>query len=265
MLLNEVPSPGMSISILKQLQQALTPLIDNMESPIAAFDADGTLWPSDVGREFFYYQVKRKLLRDPHPSQIFHSIRQKQSRKAALQWLAKAQARTSLSLMEAQVNDFLTQAPPKPFSFQKHLIEWLLKHQVSIFVVSSSLKWVLDKALIKASYPVPFSNIIGVETKIINNKITDELIEPAPIEADKPLALKKLVGNMNLLFAAGNTLSDKELLESALVKLTVASALEGSKNYASEQELLTLAKKNKWFYLEDPTSASNSSTSFGTS
>ena len=255
----------MPFSLLDQIKQAVIPLIDKTKNPIAAFDADGTLWPSDVGREFFYYQVEHKLLKDPHPNQTFHSIRQKQSRKEALKWLAKVQAKTSFSLMEEQVNNFLNQAPPIAFSFQKNLVEWLLQHKVSVFIVSSSLKWVLDKALVRAGYPVSLSKAIGVETKVVNSQITHELIEPAPIEADKTLSLKKLVGNVRPIFAAGNTLSDIELLKSAFIRLTVASAVKGSKNYTSEQKLLTIAKKKNWFYLEDPINASISSTSLGTS
>ena len=129
----------------------------------------------------------------------------------------------------------------------------------------SSLKWVLDEAIPKG-YPIQCQNIIGVETKVLHGKITDQVVKPAPIQEDKPLAFHRLAGDSLPIFASGNTLSDQALLERANhTRLVIASATYGKRNYDSEQALLAIAKQKQWFYLERPISSSNSSTSLGVS
>ena len=251
--------------LLEKIKQSLRSVINQTHNPTAAFDADGTLWPSDVGKDFFQFQVQQKLLSYSNPQQVFDDIKQNKSKKNALHWLAIAQAGHYLTDIKQQAIDFLKQHPVKPFLFQQHLIEWLIKHKVSVFVVSSSLKWVLDEAVPKM-YPIQCQNIIGVETKISRGKITDQLIQPAPIQEDKPLAFHHWAGDSLPIFVSGNTLSDQALLERAShVRLVVTSATRGKRNYDSEQALLTIAKQKQWFYLERPISSSNSSTSLGAS
>ena len=51
--------------MLKEIEYQLEKVLDSIPPPItAAFDADGTLWPGDVGRSFFHYQVKKDLLKE---------------------------------------------------------------------------------------------------------------------------------------------------------------------------------------------------------
>ena len=251
--------------LLEQIKKSLRLVIDQTQNPMAAFDADGTLWPSDIGKDFFKYQVQQKLLNHSDPQQEFNNIKDKTSKKKALEWLALGQAGCRLTDIRQQVADFLKKHPINPFSFQQHLIEWLIKYKVSVFVVSSSLKWVLDEA-IPMGYSIKCQNIIGVETKTVHGKITNQLVQPTPIQEDKPLAFHRCAGDSPPIFSSGNTLSDQALLERAShIRLVIASAVHGRRNYDSEQALLTIAKQKKWFYLEQPISASNSSTSLGAS
>ena len=111
-------------------------MIDQTHHPMAVFDADGTLWPSDVGKDFFQYQVRQKLLKSADPQQEFNNIKDNHSKKKALEWLALAQAGCNVADIKQQVIDFLKKYPVQPFVFQQHLIEWFIKHKVSVFVVS---------------------------------------------------------------------------------------------------------------------------------
>ncbi len=250
-------------SLLQCIQSQIKPLIEQATHPVAAFDADGTLWSCDVGRNFFHYQVQNRLLKPSHPQKQFNRIQQLEGKKSALQWLASIQVGCPLVRMQKWVKDFLKLYPPQPFLFQKHLINWLCKHHVEVFIVSSSLKWVLDPA-VRDYYPIPKDHIIGVETKIQKGSLTNQLIHPAPIQEDKVLALKKRISTPPVL-VAGNTLSDQALLEfSQGVRLVVAGAKKTEKNYLSEQNLLQIAKNNKWFYFE-PISSSSSSGVLGAS
>ena len=237
------------MGILEKIQRQLEQVIENTNKPIAAFDADGTLWPRDVGRDFFRYQVEKGFLKEKtlDPQAEFDYIKVEQGRKAALLWLAQVQSGLSLETLNHWIADFLQKNPLKIFLFQKHLIDWLMNRNVSVFVVSSSLKWVLDQAL--QIYNIPKENIIGVQTLVEEGVITDKLVLPAPVHQEKVQAFQKKNKEVAPLFVAGNTLSDQALLEfSTHVRLVVATAQPGGRNYDSERQLIKIAKERNWFY-----------------
>ena len=242
----------MEKTMLKKIECQLEKVLSNTNSPItAAFDADGTLWPGDVGRTFFHYQVEKGLFKEKimDPSLEFNRIAKERGRKAALIWLAQIQSGVSLEQMNGWVKDFLKENPFKIFRFQKYLIEWMVSKSISVFIVSSSLKWILDQALQK--WPIPKDNVIGVQTWVEKGIITDKPIWPAPIHADKVSSFQKRNPKIRPVFVAGNTLSDQALLElSSYIRLVVATAQPADRNYESERKLLGIAKDRNWFYQE---------------
>ena len=238
-------------TFLKKIQSSLEEIIKDINKPLAVFDADGTLWPSDVGENFFNYQVKKGLLKDKtsDPPAEFNRIREQKGRKAALLWLAQIQSGISLETLNQWILDFLRENPFKVFLFQKHLIEWLISKNVHVFVVSSSLKWVLDQALQK--YNIPKENIIGVQTLVQQGFITSQAVLPPPIHKEKVQAFQEKSKGACPIFVSGNTLSDQALLElSSQIKLVVSTAQLGERTYDSERELLKIAQKRNWFYLD---------------
>src|SRR6266404_5671256 len=57
---------------------------------IAAFDADGTLWNTDLGEAFFHYQIKNKLVPlPPDPWGEYNRMKDHVSHTAAYVWLAQ--------------------------------------------------------------------------------------------------------------------------------------------------------------------------------
>ena len=92
------------------------------------------------------------------------------------------------------------------FLFQKNLIDWLMSKNVPIFIVSSSLKWVLDQAL--QGYNIPKENIIGLCTLVEKGIITHKPVLPASIHKEKVEAFQKKTKGASPFFVAGNTLSD---------------------------------------------------------
>lgn len=241
----------MEKTLLEKIKLKLEPIIKERDQLFAAFDADGTLWPCDVGRDFFSYQIKEGLLKikTQNPRADFDYLCKERGKYFALLWLAQIQSGFSMDQMEQWIQDFLKQSNVEIFFFQKELIDWLRNKGVQVFIVSSSLKWILDKALQKYSFPQ--GNIIGVETIVKRGIITDEIILPAPINKDKVLAFQKKTKEMNPIFVAGNTLFDQALLElSTHVRLVVSTARPGEINYPSERELLNIARSRNWFYQE---------------
>ena len=241
----------MEKAVLEKIKCQIEEVLQVTDLPTAAaFDADGTLWPCDVGKNFFQYQVEKGLLKEKtqDPFKEFNRLSQERGRKIALMWLAQIQAGVSLKQMKEWVQSFLKENPFPVFRFQKNLIEWMGSKNISVFVVSSSLKWILDQAL--TIYSIPRNNIIGVKTQVEGGIITDKPLLPAPIHADKVLAFQKeQIEKRPLIFVAGNTLSDQALLESSsYLRLVVATARPGERNYESERKLLNIAKEKHWFY-----------------
>jgi len=239
---------------LKAIKHQVTKIVEKNTSQqklIAAFDADGTLWPADVGRSFFAYQVKEKLLEKKvsDPSFVFNQIRSQKGEKEAFLWLAKVQAGVLLDQFNDWVGDFLKKNSFQMFSFQEDILNFLRKKKVHIFVVSSSLKWTLVKVL--KNYDIPPENIIGVETQVLNGKITDKAILPTSVEEGKVFALQKKTNGKLPFFVSGNTLADKALLESSThIRWVVSKASPKEKNYGSEKKLLKIAKEKNWFYID---------------
>ena len=97
----------------KEIREKLEEAIEKIDQPLAAFDADGTLWPRDVGKDFFQYQVEKALLRDKisDPRAEFNRINKEQGRRASLLWLAQIQSGFSLKMLNQWIEDFLQENP----------------------------------------------------------------------------------------------------------------------------------------------------------
>ena len=220
-----------------------------------AYDADGTLWSDDLGLSFYEYQVKNQgfppAVKDPVKEFAFHD--QKPSRRDLLIRHATAQAGHKISDLREQVKEFLEKSfCPKMFSFQLELIKWFRERDVRIFIVSSSLKWVLDGVLVR--YGFSREHILGVETQVDQQGyITDNLVCPPPIGAEKILAFKTKTNGVLPLFSAGNTMSDESLLKASKVRLVCSMAGPEERNYKSERKMLEMAKTHNWFYSESIT------------
>ena len=233
---------------------------NNKKQIFAAFDADGTLWPGDVGRGFFRFLIQKKYLikKFPNLQESFDRIVEQKGRKHALVWLAQILSGFKLTEVREWVKQFFIENPLKAFLINKCIIEFLHSKNIPVYIVSSSIQWVLEEAL--KTFNIPTYRIIGVQTIIQNEMITDKLILPAPVHEDKIKALHKKTNGENPFLASGNTPADLSLLEaSSHFKLVIASAktgddklsLGGNRIYSLEKKLVQIAKDKKWFYLED--------------
>ncbi len=243
----------MKKAFLDQIKDSIIKVFKNHSYPVAAFDADGTLWPSDVGRYFFQHQIKNHLLksREADPQKKFNSLLDtKDHRRRALTWLALVMSGFEEREVKKWGKDFLKNFPLKPFAFQQELIGWFLKQGGEVFVVSSSVRWVLEEAVSRCFPLLKKENIIGVETYVEKGVITDKLVEPTPVQDEKVKSLLKKTKGVKPVFAAGNTMSDLALLKSSSVRLAVSAAHSSHFNHSSEHELKDQAIKNGWFVYE---------------
>lgn len=216
---------------------------------IAAFDADGTLWDTDLGENFFQYQIDNKhmvLPQDPW-NHYFELKKVNDDPRNAYAWLAQINSGLRLTDVQNWAQEAFDQISPKPiFSEQKKLIDLLIKHSVQIYIVTASIKWAVEpgaKALGLTS-----EHVIGIETRVIDGFITEEILHPITYRQGKVDALLGKTGNIRPFLCAGNTIGDYELLLSSTnIRLAVSAASRDDKLFKSENELYLKAEELQWW------------------
>jgi HAD superfamily phosphoserine phosphatase-like hydrolase len=228
------------------LQQTILDLKLKNEKLYAAFDADGTLWDTDLGENFFQYQIDEKCVSlPPEPFEYYLNLKKKDPREAYA-WLAQINKGQSIE----QVKDWSQQAfnliaPPPIFSEQKKVIELLLQNNITVYIITASIKWAVEPGA--RALGLTDDNVIGVETAVEQGLVTDKTIFPITYRAGKVEALLKKTENIKPFFASGNSSGDIELLESAThLRLAVSAASRDDKLFKAESELMAVAEKNNW-------------------
>jgi len=231
-----------------EIENIIQSLKANNHQMIAAFDADGTLWDTDLGENFFQYQIDQKHVPLPaEPWDYYLSLKKKNNDpREAYAWLA--QINKGLSLQQVRTwsqQAFETVQPPPIFSEQKKLIDLFLKHGVQIYIITASVKWAVEPGA--RALGLTDDNVIGVETLIEKDLISDQAVLPITYRSGKVEALLKKTRNVKPFFASGNTSGDIELLEAAThMQLAVSAASRDDKLFRAESELMAVAEKNNW-------------------
>ena len=229
-----------TIAELKQAQQPL----------IAAFDADGTLWDTDLGETFFHHQIDEKQVPLP-PNPFEHYLEMKKINndpRPAYVWLAQINQGKSLEQVRAWAQEAFTAIKPNPiFSEQQRLIDLLKNHGAKIYIVTASIKWAVEPGALALGLTA--ENVIGVETEVQNGVITDKPVLPITYRTGKVEALLKHTGNVKPFLASGNSMGDFELLENAThIRLAVSAASRDDRLFKTELELATAAKEKNWLH-----------------
>ncbi len=178
--------------------------------PVAAFDADGTLWEGDVGDRLFEALVRRGLLA---ASREEYRARLQVDPAAAWRWACSAMAgirvdavrRVAREVVASHVSDRLFGGIRSALA-QLHAAGW------RIAVVSASSAWVVRAAVRILHLPV--DAVCGVENELAGGRLRAALRHPVPVGAGKVDAVRGLAGRLPSL-AAGNSTWDIPLLESA--------------------------------------------------
>ena len=209
---------------------------------IAVFDADGTLWPEDANDLLLNYQENHKLRK--HSDLLSYEYKHGKNRSNRCKEFACRQKGFSLEEFRAQSRQVLKENSLQVFSFQRDLLKFLKQKNIFIYIVTASLKWLVEEAVKK--YDLPVDKVLGMESHIEDGKITSQLIEPLTYGLGKGEALLKSTGQKKPLLAAGNSFSDLSLLEMAKISFVVHSADSKNENYTSEQKLKPYIEKNNW-------------------
>ena len=235
---------------LKEIKIAIDHALKKAERrPVAAFDADGTLWASDMGESLFHYQYRNDLLPNlpQNPWEYYVNFHTKEPEKAYL-WLAQINAGFPIEVVRKWAREAVKTHPePGIFNGQKDVIRHLRASGVTVYVVTASIKWAVEPAA--ELYGIPKENVIGIQTKVTNGVVTEEQEGPITYRQGKVEGLLKATGGKPPFFAAGNTPGDLPLLESAThLRMVLHSAPEGHVNYNSEQEMLKIARERGWLW-----------------
>lgn len=217
---------------------------------VAAFDADGTIWDTDVADIAFDYQIEHWDLDLPENPLDHYAKLKSEKPVAAYLWLAQVLKGRKLEDVLAK-NKEAFEAWEKEngkipvFPQQKKLIQFFHDNDVEVYIVTASVKWSVHYGAKMVN--VAEDHICGVKTKIIDGIITDEQDGPVTYRPGKAEAIKEKTENKELIFCAGNTIGDYELLKcSKGISLAVRAASESEELFATEEELHQLAKEHGW-------------------
>lgn len=213
---------------------------------IAAFDADGTLWNTDMGENFFEYQIQSKQLDLPaDPWKHYHDLKSINA-PAAYLWLAQINAGHKLSTVQSWAEDCFIQNSPAPiYSSQQDLIAQLHDNDFQVFIVTASIKWAVEPGARRLG--IPESHVLGIKTVVQEDVITDQCDGPITYREGKIQGLLQASSGIRPIFCAGNTMGDEQLLlSSAGLRLAVQSKNDGGELFKTEQELQKLAKSQGW-------------------
>lgn len=216
----------------------------------AAFDADGTLWDSDVGENFFQYQIdfcNLPPLKSMDPWKHYNGLKKIHPPDAYL-WLAQLCSPFPVEEIREWAEETLTSFPPVVLEAQKTLIHELLKRKIKVFVVSASTHWAVEAAVTLVGLTA--ESALGVKTKVVNGLVTKEQDGPITWREGKRVALLEKTQGVAPILCSGNSSGDLHLLECAsLIRLAVQTQTADSKHsglYQDEQALLAVAKERGW-------------------
>ncbi len=215
---------------------------------IAAFDADGTLWDTDMGEIFFLYQINHCRLPNMPVDPWRHYVDLKaKDRIRAYSWLAQINDGQAISQVrswaKAAIQDFEETHGPLPIlKSMQRLIHFLQKNGAEIFVVTASVKWAVEPAA--ALLGIPFEHILGFQSELDQGVVSSRMIPPPTYRQGKADALMAATQGLAPILCAGNTLGDIALLKSSSnIKLAVRTQSLTTKENDLLNDELTLQKE----------------------
>jgi HAD superfamily phosphoserine phosphatase-like hydrolase len=219
------------------------------EDPVAAFDADGTLWAIDFGETLFRYEIKNRLVPLPKdPWAHYEHLKANVSHEVAYLWLAQIHKGVPLTTVQEWAQQAMDEVAPVPLIPGQHeLIQHFRACGVRVYIVTASIRWAVEPGA--QLYGLDFDNVIGIRTKVDGNGlITDQQEGPITWREGKVQGLLEATDGQKPFFASGNTEGDLALLESAThLRLAIAASPNPSENYATEQRLQKIARERSWF------------------
>lgn len=214
---------------------------------VAAFDADGTLWNTDLGENLFSYEIENRLVPLPEdPWGHYNWLKQNVSHPVAYLWLAQINKDVPLATVRQWAEACVDSKPLPIFDAQRTVIEKLKSLDVEIYIVTASIKWAVEPGARRLG--LGENQVIGIETEVHQGLVTDKQKGVITYREGKAKAILEHTDGLAPYFSAGNTEGDRWLLESSTaLRLVMSAAPKGSENFATEQTMLALAESHGWY------------------
>lgn len=214
----------------------------------AAFDADGTLWNTDMGEQFFQYQIDHcnlKNLEGVDPWKYYDTTKKVDPPKAYL-WLAQISGGYPIEQVRAWAKQAVAQGKSNVFLSQKNLIAWLQAQGVEVFIVTASVQWAVEPAAHLVG--INSDHVLGIQTKVNSQGIlTEEQHGPITWRTGKATAFLERTKGKKPIFSSGNTYGDISLLEISLgARLCVQTQVEKNFLFEEENKLYQHAMEHSW-------------------
>ena len=187
-----------------------------LQSRIAGFDCDGTLWAGDAGEGFFDWELKQGLLSDEIVAWARSRYADYKSGKVEEETMCGEMVTMHRGMGEDQVQRAASQyferyMEPQIFPEMRDLVHRLRESGCDIWAVSSTNEWVIRAAM--KHFGIPDNRILAAKVQVKQGIITDRLVR-IPTGEGKPRAVREVVeGDLDAAF--GNSRWDVAMLEIA--------------------------------------------------
>lgn len=237
-----------STEVWQKINSTLEQVLERDERPIAAFDADGTLWDTDLGEAFFDFLIRHKKVPLPVDPWTHYENLKAQDHRIAYLWLAQVCQNQNLETIRQWTEQSLKELIPVPvFGPQLQLIDYFLMKNVQVYIITASVKWAVEPGA--ALFTLPKENVIGIETEIINGKVSDKQKGIITYRQGKVDALLEKTYGKKPFFACGNSEGDQELVQCAThLSMAVSATHRDDKLFRSESKLQQLAETKGWLH-----------------
>ncbi len=215
----------------------------------AAFDADGTCWFNDVGREVYLHQCqnvyKGKWTWDDYARRELENVEE------ALWWMAEINAgRRPSDVIRDAKDTMLARKSLSLIPSTKKLISFLKEKKVEVYIVTASVGWTIVPAA--SEIGIDPDHILGVETEVDKNGlITTNRHIPLTWTHGKAEAILKATNGRAPMLCGGNSISDIYLLDtSCQFKMGIRSVDPEESLFDRENELLAVCKERGWVHFD---------------
>ncbi|RYZ89118.1 MAG: haloacid dehalogenase, partial [Proteobacteria bacterium] len=191
----------------EQIGTALDFALAKDAEPVAAFDADGTLWDLDLGETFFHYQIDNKLVPLPPDAwEYYQQLKKKNDDPSeAYLWLAQINKGQTLEQVRQWASLAVAEQKPVPvFEEQRKLIQMFRDKGVRVYIVTASVKWAVEPGALLLGLTA--DDVIGIETTVEDGIVTETQKGLITYHMGKVEALLERTNGKKPFFASGNTM-----------------------------------------------------------
>src|SRR5688572_20257978 len=131
----------------EKLQSFLDELEKNRPAgrAVAAFDADGTMWDTDLGEGLFLHQIKHKLVPlPPEPWEHYEWLKANKGNPVAFLWLAQICKDVPIVKVREWAEQAVAAQHLPIYDEQPRILEKLKSMDVEIYIVTASIKWAVE-------------------------------------------------------------------------------------------------------------------------